>query len=56
MGINGNFLLQSQLVELPAQLAELQMRFAEKMLKVNLAEAALAQSTDSTAQSLNLFA
>lgn len=56
MGINGNFLLQSQLVELPAQLEELQMRFAEKMMKVNLAEQAVAQADAATAASFEAFA
>lgn len=38
MRIGGDILLQSQLVELPAELMQIQARFNEKMLKATIAE------------------
>lgn len=56
MRINGNTLLQAQMVELPAELMQLQLRFTEKMLKVTIAEKALEQATESLASGVNYSA
>ncbi|AFM12558.1 hypothetical protein Turpa_1911 [Turneriella parva DSM 21527] len=45
MRIGGDILLQSQMVELPADLMQLQLRFTEKMLKATIAQKALQQAT-----------
>jgi hypothetical protein len=42
MRVGTNLLLQSQLVELPADLIQLQLRFTEKMLKATIADKAQA--------------
>ncbi|MFZ5628744.1 MAG: hypothetical protein ACOY5B_06420 [Spirochaetota bacterium] len=47
MRIGGDYLLQSQLVELPADLRQLQLRFTEKMLKATIAQKALERSVQS---------
>ncbi len=49
MRIGGDYLLQSQLVELPADLRQLQLRFTEKMLKATIAQKALERSVQSSA-------
>lgn len=49
MRIGGDYLLQSQLVELPADLRQLQLRFTEKMLKATIAQKALEGSVQSAA-------
>ncbi|HMV35203.1 MAG TPA: hypothetical protein PKM44_00745 [Turneriella sp.] len=56
MRIGGDFLLQSQLVELPADLRQLQLRFTEKMLKATIAQKALEQSVRATPAALDTYA
>jgi hypothetical protein len=48
MGVSASTLLQSQLVELPTDLRQLQLRFTEKMLKAAIAQKALQSSIRST--------
>lgn len=56
MRIGGDYLLQSQLVELPADLMQLQLRFTEKMLKATIAQKALEQAVRSAPGSIDTFA
>lgn len=56
MRIGGDYLLQSQLVELPADLRQLQLRFTEKMLKAVIARKALEQAVKNSAKTLDLYA
>jgi hypothetical protein len=49
MGVSASTLLQSQLVELPTDLRQLQLRFTEKMLKATIAQKALERSVQSAA-------
>jgi hypothetical protein len=56
MGVNGNILLQSQIVELPADLMQLQLRFTEKMLKAAIAQKALQQVNASAASMIDVMA
>ncbi|GAB4441152.1 MAG: hypothetical protein OHK0011_23610 [Turneriella sp.] len=55
MRIGGDYLLQSQLVELPTDLRQLQLRFTEKMLKATIAQKALEHSVRSVPR-LDTFA
>lgn len=55
MRIGGDYLLQSQLVELPADLRQLQLRFTEKMLKATIARKAL-ESRVQAAAHIDTFA
>jgi hypothetical protein len=56
MRIGGDYLLQSQLVELPTDLGQLQLRFTEKMLKAAIARKALEQSIRATPRKLDTYA
>jgi len=49
MRIGGDILLQSQLVELPADLMQLQQRFNEKMLKATIAEQSVEAANEAIA-------
>lgn len=50
MRIGGDYLLQSQMVELPADLRQLHLLFTEKMLKAAIAQKALEHSLRSAAR------
>lgn len=56
MRVDGDLLLQSQLVELPTDLRNLQLRFTEKMLKATIAEKALQQAVKSAAGHIDAYA
>lgn len=56
MRVSGNILLQSQMVELPAELLQLQLRFTEKMLKAAIAQKALQQANASAASMIDVMA
>ncbi len=48
MRIGGDILLQSQLVELPADLMQVQQRFNEKMMKATIAEQSMESMQEAT--------
>jgi hypothetical protein len=56
MRIGGEILLQSQMVELPADLMQLQLRFTEKMLKATIAQKVQQQVNASTASAIDVMA
>lgn len=56
MRIGSDILLQSQMVELPAELMQLQLRFTEKMLKASIAEKAMESALKSMVSGIDVKA
>lgn len=56
MRIGSDILLQSQMVELPAELMQLQLRFTEKMLKASIAEKAMESALASMTSGIDVKA
>ncbi|MCS6972782.1 MAG: hypothetical protein N2Z22_01975 [Turneriella sp.] len=56
MRVEGSILLQSQMVELPTDLMQLQLRFTEKMLKATIARKALEQAVRESQHLVDAYA
>jgi len=56
MRIGSDILLQSQMIELPADLMQLQLRFTEKMLKATIAEKAMESAAAALASGVKITA